>query len=149
MSKRSFESVYKELQANVESRSHLVNLLPALRKAHERELQEAMHGFLEELFDGEWVRKCGDDAARNAIKNHARDCDREDLARRLKAYYEDPAKYNPKEEEPVLGGIPFERNCIEYGTVQAIVMYPNHEFTAKDFFRRLYYLLGEDIEEDE
>lgn len=143
MTERSFESVYKEIQSNVESRSHLVNLLPALRKAHLREIKEAAKGFLDDWYaDDEYVRDNGDYISAKMVFDHARDCDREDLIKRLMDYYLHPEKRNHEHERS--DGLPFTDNAIRYDIVRQIIMEPNHEWSARDFFSRLRYLLGED-----
>ncbi len=146
MSERSFESVYKELQSNVESRSHLVNLLPALRRAHLREMKEAAKGFLDDWYaddEGyEYVRDNANYISAKMVFDHARDCDREDLIKRLMDYYLHPEKRNPERE--FFDGLPFTDDTIHYDIVRQIIMEPNHEWSARDFFSRLRYLLGED-----
>lgn len=142
MSERSFESLYRKIQAELES-SYVTDLLFALRKAHFREMKEAAKGFLDDWYaDDEYVRDNGDYISAKMVFDHARECDREDLIKRLMDYYLHPEKRNPEHEG--FGGLPFTDDTIHYDVVRQIIMEPNHEWSARDFFSRLRYLLGED-----
>lgn len=144
MSERSFESLYKEIQSELES-SHVTDPLFALRKAHLREMKEAAKGFLDDWYaddEGyEYVRDNADYISAKMVFDYARDCYRKDLIKRLMDYYLHPEKRNHEHERY---GLPFTDNAISYDVVLQIIMEPNHEWSAKDFFSRMRYLLGED-----
>lgn len=115
--------------------SDLDGLLDELERCHERELQEAMRGFLEEGF-GDMLD--ADVVSWNSIKAHARECDRRDLMRRLTKYFDEPHMDDPD--------VPFDGGVVDYSVVRSIVMHPSDGWTANDFYWRLMYLLGDDLE---
>ena len=110
------------------------DLLGELREAHNRELADAMRGFLEDGFD----KLDPGELSVRSIRCHELSCDRENLMRRLTEYYEDPPKR-------VMGGIEFG-GTVSLMEVLAIIMYPNDCWTATDLYRRLMYLLGTDLD---
>lgn len=115
--------------------SDLDSLLDELEACHEDEMRKAMHGFVEEWF-GDVLDP--DEVSWSAIKAHARECDREDLMRRLTEYFDAP--YSGETSLPFDGGV------VDYSVVRSIVMYPTDGWTANDFYWRLMYLLGDDLE---
>ena len=100
-------------------------------------MAKAAHAFLAYYEDGYDAEA----AAIRIIKDHARDCDRADLRRRITEYYANPGKTR------TFGDMAYDGNAISYMDILQIIMHPNDCWTADDFYHRLMYLLGDDLEE--
>ena len=144
MEDRSFYSVLGELCDKINHggmipKSYYADALTALREEHEKEMAEAARAFMEDYWGDEGPHDFEADAI-SIIKEHARDCDRADLRRRVTEYYEHPGTtigYGDNE---------YEVGAISYMDVLGIIMHPNTSWTSTGFYHRLMYLLGDDLE---
>lgn len=117
----SFLALFSRFVAALQEDGLLVSeygeLLFALKAMHDKELEMAMRGFLDERITLD-TRK---EWAAGAIRAFARECDRKDVRERI------------------------GRSCEDADGMLDAIMYPSNEWSFDDLRKRLDYLLGGEI----